>query len=99
MATYVFLAHLTDEGLRQVEDTTKRAQTTVELIGRFGGEARDILRTQGPYDVVMTAEAPNDEAATAISLAIGRQGFLRIATLRAYRSEEIDEVLGRLGRP
>lgn len=45
----------------------------------------------------MTADAPDDEAASAISLEIGRQGFLRIETLRAYDAAEVDGILGRLG--
>ncbi len=97
MPTYVFLASLTDQGSRQVEETTKRAQTTDEIIRRHGGTTRDILWTQGRFDVVMTADAPDDEAASAISLEIGRQGFLRIETLRAYDAAEVDGILGRLG--
>ncbi len=97
MPTYVFLANFTDQGIREVEDTTRRAQTTAEIIESFGGTPRDILWTQGQYDVIMTAEAPDDEAATAMSLAISRRGFLRIETLRAYTAEEVDAILGRIG--
>ncbi len=46
MPTYVFLAHLTDQGVREVEDT-RRAQATDEVIKRHGGTTRDILWTQG----------------------------------------------------
>jgi uncharacterized protein with GYD domain len=97
MPTYVFLANLTDQGAREVEDTTRRAQATDETIKRHGGTTRDIFWTQGRFDVVMTADAPDDEAASAISLAIGRQGFLRIETLRAYDAGEVDGILARLG--
>ncbi|MDQ4025066.1 MAG: GYD domain-containing protein [Actinomycetota bacterium] len=97
MPTYVFLANLTDQGIREVEDTTRRAQATDETIKRYGGTTRDILWTQGRFDVVMTADAPDDEAASAISLEIGRHGFLRIETLRAYDAAEVDEILRRLG--
>lgn len=96
MPTYVFLANLTDQGVREVEDTTRRAQATDEVIERHGATTRDILWTQGRFDVVMTAEAPDDEAASAISLEIGRQGFLRIETLRAYDTAEVDGILARL---
>lgn len=97
MPTYVFLANLTDQGIREVEETTRRAQTTDEVIKRYGGTTRDILWTLGRFDVVMTADAPDDEAASAISLEIGRQGFLRIETLRAHDAAEVDGILGRLG--
>ncbi len=97
MPTYVFLANLTDQGAREVEDTTRPAQATDETIKRHGGTTRDIFWTQGRFDVVMTADAPDDEAASAISLAIGRQGFLRIETLRAYDAGEVDGILARLG--
>jgi uncharacterized protein with GYD domain len=63
----------------------------------FDGRPKDILWTQGEYDDVMTADAPDDESATAMSLAISRQGFLRIQTLRGYTADEVDGILGRLG--
>lgn len=97
MPTYVFLANLTDQGIREVEDTTRRAQTTDEVIERHSGTTRDILWTQGRFDVVMTADAPDDETASAISLEVGRQGFLRVETLRAYDATEVDGILGMLG--
>jgi uncharacterized protein with GYD domain len=97
MPSYVFLANLTQEGITQVEDTTKRAQRTIEIIEKFGGRPKDIFWTQGAYDVVMTVDAPDDETGAAISLAIARQGFLRITTLRAFTSEEIDRLLTSMG--
>ncbi len=96
MPIYVFLANLTDQGVREIEDTTRRAEATEGIIRQHGGMTRDILWTQGRYDVVMTADAPDDEAAAAISLAVARQGFLRIETLRAYRAAEVEGILGRL---
>jgi uncharacterized protein with GYD domain len=98
MATYIVLSSFTDQGIRNVKDTTKRADAVRELAGKMGAEVKSIYWTIGKYDVVVTFEAPNDEAMTALSLAIASQGNVRTQTLRAFSKEEVTGILGKLGR-
>lgn len=96
MATYIVLASFTDQGIRSVKDTTKRADGVKELAKRFGAEMREIYWTLGQYDVVALVEAPDDDAATAFGLAIGSAGNVRTQTLRAFSRDEMTTILGRL---
>ena len=98
MATYIVLSSFTDQGIRSVKDTTKRADAVRELAGKMGAEVKSIYWTIGQYDVVVTFEAPNDETITALSLAIAAQGNVRTQTLRAFSKEEVTGILGKLGR-
>jgi len=41
-------------------------------------------------------EAPNDETATAFSLAIGSAGNIRGQTLRAFSRDEMNGILGQI---
>ena len=97
MATYIVLSQFTDQGIRNVKETTKRSDAVRELARKMGIETKSIYWTIGQYDVVVTFEAPNDEAMTALSVAIGSQGNVRTQTLRAFSKDEVTGILGKLG--
>jgi uncharacterized protein with GYD domain len=96
MATYIGLATFTDQGIRTVKDTTKRADAVRESASRFGVQVRDIYWTLGSYDVDTVCEADNDAAITAFSLAVGSAGNVRFQTLRALSRDEMTAVLQKL---
>ncbi|MCJ7678855.1 MAG: GYD domain-containing protein [Anaerolineales bacterium] len=96
MATYVSLVHLTDQGIRNVKETTKRAKAFVEMARKAGVKVRDIYWTQGRFDLITITEAADEEAATALLLALGAMGNTRTETLRAHTAEEMDKILARI---
>ncbi|WP_309678932.1 GYD domain-containing protein [Polaromonas sp.] len=96
MATYIALSNFTDQGIRSVKDTTKRADAVKEAAGRFGAKMTQIYWTQGAYDVVAIIEAPDDESATTFALAIGVAGNIRTQTLRAFSKDEMNGILAKL---
>ena len=93
MAHYVVLASFTDQGIRGVKDTTKRANAFREMAQKMGASIKDIYWTLGSFDVVLTMEAPNDETATAILTKAGSLGNLKSQTLRAFDEKEMDSIL------
>ena len=96
MATYIALSNFTDQGIRSVKDSTKRADAVKEAGGKFGAKMTQIYWTQGQYDLVAVIEAPDDMSATAFALAIGMGGNIRTQTLRAFSKEEMNGILGKL---
>lgn len=96
MATYVVLSNFTDQGIRSVKDTTKRADAYRESAKSAGVTVKDLYWTLGQYDVVTIVEAPDDVAITALGLDLGKAGNVRTQTLRAFSQTEMDAVLGRL---
>jgi len=97
MATYIVLSNFTDQGIRNVKETTKRSDAVRDLARKMGIETKSLYWTVGKYDVVATFEAPNDAAMTALCLALGAQGNVRTQTLRAFSKDEMSSVLGKLG--
>jgi uncharacterized protein with GYD domain len=97
MATYIVLSTFTDQGIRSVKDTTKRADAVRELARKMGIETKSLYWTIGKYDVVVTFEAPNDEAIPALALASSSQGNVRTQTLRAFSRDEMSGIIGKLG--
>ncbi|MBS0325809.1 MAG: GYD domain-containing protein [Proteobacteria bacterium] len=96
MATYIVLSSFTDQGIRSVKDTTKRAEAVKAAAKRMGATMTGIHWTLGHYDLVVTFEAPDDATMTAVCLAIGAQGNVRSETLRAFSSSEMGAILAKL---
>jgi uncharacterized protein with GYD domain len=96
VATYIVLTSFTDQGIRSVKDTTKRADGVKELARKFGVTAKEFYWTLGGYDVVAIFEAPDDASMTALGLAIGAAGNVRTQTLRAFSRDEMTKVLAKL---
>jgi uncharacterized protein with GYD domain len=97
MPTYVSLASFTEQGVKEHAQTADRAEDTRQTARQLGGEVRHTYWTLGHYDVVLVADFPDDEAATAFALAISSRGFLRTTTMRAFDDDEIRGVIGKLG--
>ena len=66
MAYYVLLTNFTDQGVKTVKDTVKRAEAFKEMAAKSGVKVHSLFWTLGQYDVVAIAEADDDIAATAL---------------------------------
>ena len=95
MATYVLLANWTEQGIRDYKSTTDRAERVAALMQKHGGRLVSIHWTLGAYDVVAISEAPDDETAAAIGLAIGALGNVRTVTLRAFDRTEMADIVAK----
>ncbi len=96
MATYIALLNFTDQGIRNVKDTTKRADAVKDAAKQFGAKMTQIYWTLGHYDLVAIIEAPDDESVTAYALAIGAAGNVRSQILRAFSKDEMNGILGKM---
>jgi uncharacterized protein with GYD domain len=97
MATFVVLGSWTDQGARAAKDTVKRTEAVRQTARQLGGEVKQVYWTMGRYDVMAITEAPDDETATAIAVAIGSPGFVRSETLRAFDADEMMAILAKIG--
>src|SRR5215207_1787878 len=96
MATFVMLASFTDQGVRNVRDTTKRADAFKQIAQTVGLTVKDVYWTLGAYDVVAIGEAPDDETATAAALSLSSTGNVRTQTLRAFSRDEMSAIIGKM---
>lgn len=96
MAKYVLLGNWTDQGVRNVKDTVKRSRAAREAFAAMGVNAREWFFTLGPYDVVLTVEAPDDETLTRACLSLAMQGNLRTITLRGFGEKEMESIVDAL---
>jgi uncharacterized protein with GYD domain len=96
MATYVSLLQFTEQGVRAIKDTTKRAEAAQAMAAKLGVKTIEHLWTLGAYDLVLVCEAPDDETMTAYAMSLGALGNVRTSTMRAYRANELAPILGKM---
>lgn len=96
MATFIVLASFTDQGIKNVKQTIERADAFKQMAGKAGVTIKDIYWTLGSRDIVTICEAPDAEAATALSLSIAARGNVRSETLRAFPLGEMQKILSKM---
>jgi uncharacterized protein with GYD domain len=96
MSTYIVLGNFTDQGIRAVKDTTKRAKAIKEAAAKFGASVKNLYWTLGRYDVVTIVDAPDDESIAALLFSIGSLGNVRTQSLKAFEADEIERILGKI---
>ena len=96
MAKYVSLLQFTDQGVRNVKDSIKRAAAATAEAEKMGAKVTDAFWTMGAYDVVLLLDAPDDETVSAFSLKIGSLGNVKSQTMRAFRREEMENILAKV---
>lgn len=96
MPTYLALLNFTDQGIRTVKDTTKRAAAVGEMAKGAGMNMKEIYWTLGQYDIAVVFEAPDDVSMTAFGLALGAAGNVRSQTLRAFSADEMEGILSKM---
>jgi uncharacterized protein with GYD domain len=96
MVTYVVLAKFTDQGIRNAKESPKRAGAFKEMAKTFGVTVRDIVWTQGRYDVVTIIEAPDESSAMSLNLSLSALGNVRTETMRAFSAAEMMSIVGKM---
>src|ERR1700722_7973081 len=96
MSTYVVLSSFTEKGVSTIKDTTKRAEDFKKAAKKAGVTVKELLWTQGQYDLVTVIEAQDESAAMALGLNVAKLGNLRSETLRAFTAVEMEKILEKV---
>ena len=96
MATYISLLKYTQKGVEAIKDSPKRLDAGKEVFKKLGGELKQFYLVMGQYDIVVVAEAPNEEAVTKAILSIGSKGNVQSTTFRAFSEAEFRKIISEL---
>jgi uncharacterized protein with GYD domain len=96
MATFITTITFTQQGLKGIDETTKRAAALKAAGKKLGVKVTDIYWTLGEHDGVLIFEAPDDETATTLLLHLGAAGNVRTTTERAFTAAEMDGILTKV---
>ena len=96
MPTFITLGNFTDQGIKAVKDTTKRAEAFKAAAKQAGVTVKEILWTQGQYDLITIIDAPDEATASAIILSVGKLGNIKGTTLRGFTASEMNAILAKV---
>lgn len=96
MATFISTIKFTEQGIKAIGETTKRATSLKGAAKKMGVKITNIYWTLGAFDGLLIFEAADDESATALMLHVGSLGNVQTTTTRAFNAAEMDKVLAKL---
>ena len=79
-----------------VKESPNRLEIAKRAFAAAGGELKAFYLTFVQYDAIVICEAPNDETAAKLGLAIGAQGNLRTETTRVFTESEYRTLIAGL---
>jgi len=95
MAMFISLCNFTDQGIRNVKESPKRAEAFKTMATKMGVTVKDICWTVGAYDIVVVSEG-SEEAVMSALLKVSTLGNVRSQTLRAYSASEFGKFLANI---
>ncbi len=96
MTTFISFVNWTDQGIKNVKEAPNRLEAARAALKGVGGEIKDVYITNGRYDIVVIADAPDGDAMATFALAIGAQGNVRTETVRGFTEGEFQKIVSNL---
>ncbi|MBA4192032.1 MAG: GYD family protein [Planctomycetaceae bacterium] len=96
MATFITTIKFTQQGIKGIAESTKRAAALKAGAKKLGVKVTDIFWTMGDYDGLLILEAPDDETVAAMLLHLGAAGNVHTSTVRAFTASEMDKIAAKV---
>jgi len=96
MATFVINIKFSQQGVKDIDHTTKRAAIFKAEAKKLGAKVKDIYWTMGDHDGLLILEAPDDETAAAAVLHLAAMGNVHTSTYRAFTAAEMEKIASRV---
>ena len=96
MPTFVCSLGWTEQGIKAVKDSPKRAKAARELAAKLGVEIKQVYLTNGQDDLLIILEAANGDNVAKFALALSAQGNVRTRTCRAWSEAEMAKLISEL---
>ncbi len=96
MAKFIELLNWTDLGVKNVKDSAKRLDAARDLGKKMGVEIREFYFTTGTCDMVIIADAPDDETMAKFNLTLAMGGNVRTTTLKAFPEDVYRKIISSL---
>jgi uncharacterized protein with GYD domain len=96
MATYIMLHHYTQKGIENIKQSPARLDAAKKAFKALGAEVKQFYLVMGRYDIVIIAEAPDDETIAKCALDSAMKGNVTTETLRAFSEDEYRKIIGAL---
>jgi len=98
MATFITTIKFTEQGVKAIGETTKRADAFKVLAKKTGVKVNQIYWTLGAFDGAIVFDAADDETATAALLHLAALGNIQTTTARAFDTVEMGKILSKVAK-
>lgn len=95
MTRCLALLTFTEQGLHNVQQSAKRAAAFRESVEKSGGKVLAQYWALGEADGCIVFEAPDEDTAGSLLLALARAGNVRTRTLRVYDEQEFARMVAK----
>ena len=96
MPTFILSLNWTEQGIKSVKDSPKRASAARELGKKLGVEIKQVFLTSGDSDLLLIVDTASGDNIAKFALALGTQGNVRTKTARAWTEAEFQKFLAEL---
>ena len=96
MPMFICTLNWTDQGIRAVKDSPKRAKAARDLAKKLGVEIKEVYLTSGDSDLLLILDTPNGDNIAKFALALGSLGNVRSRTARAWPQAEYEKMVSEL---
>ena len=93
---FIVSLNWTDQGIRNLKESPKRAQAARDLGKKLGVEIKELYLTSGDADMVAILETSNGDNVAKFAMAVGSQGNIRTRTARAWTQAEMQKMISEL---
>ena len=96
MPMFICTLNWTEQGIRSVKESPKRAQAARDLAKKLGVEIKEVYLTSGDSDLLLILDTPNGDNVAKFALALGSLGNVRSGTARAWPQAEFQKLISEL---
>ena|SRR5438477_22252 len=96
MSTFIYSLSWTEQGIRAVKDSPKRAKTARAMAKKMGVDIKQVFMTLGEFDLLLVTEAADTDVAAKFALALSSLGNVRTRTARAWTEAEMQKLISEL---
>jgi uncharacterized protein with GYD domain len=93
---FICTLNWTDQGIRSVKESPKRAQAARDLAKKLGVEIKEVYLTSGDSDLLLILDTPNGDNVAKFALALSSLGNVRSRTARAWPQAEFQKLISEL---
>jgi uncharacterized protein with GYD domain len=96
MPTFVITLNWTDQGIRNVKDSPKRAALARDLGKKVGVDIKQVFLTTGDSDLLLIVDAADGANVAKFCMTLGAMGNVRTKTARAWPEAEYIKIISEL---
>jgi uncharacterized protein with GYD domain len=95
MARYITLLRFTEQGAKNIKNSTARAHNFADLATKAGVKIEGQYWTTGKYDGAIILSADSDQKVLHLVAELAALGNVRTQTIQAFTANEFDAIAGR----